>query len=384
MVVNLGYGLNIYKDALCNQLAATPYLNTVKFVHPLLSNYTAQLSQSLPDTINGIFFTTSGAESTETAIKTARRFTGRQKVLYRNRSYHGGSYAALSVSGDARQDMIRGSEAPHAVRLPHPEDLQHSGEAGLAERYLEEVARVIQHEGPGTIAAIFLETVTGGSGMYGPPPGLMAGLRQLCSKHGILLIADEVMTGFGRTGTMWAFEQEGYIPDIVTMGKGITNGVCPLGAVAIADHVLACFNQTAFPHGSTNNSHLLSVAAAEATLKYMHEYDVLANVKARETQMRAHLERFVANSLVQSYRLRGLMGCIVCHPREKKTGGPDDQISLYKTAYGHLLDQLYREGLYTIMRDNLIFIGPPLTITEAELHDAMMIIERVLLTSADV
>ena len=228
MAVNLGHNLhdadghNIYERAITKQLNEVPFLNTIKFTHPVLDSYTAQLSNTLPDNLNKIFFTVSGAEANETAIKVARTVTGKSKVLYRNRSYHGASYGTLSVSGDARKAMLGLSHMPNAIQIPHTADLEQQAGVDATTQYLEAVEAVIQKEGPQTIAAMLLETMTGGSGMYPPPAGTMAGLRKLCDEHGILMITDEAVTGFGRTGTMWAFEQEGFTPDMITLAKGIT------------------------------------------------------------------------------------------------------------------------------------------------------------------
>ena len=277
MCVNIGHGDERVIKAIQEQAATLAYANPFMATEPR-AKLGEKLASIAPGDIDVFFFTNGGAEANENAIKIARMYTGRHKILARYRSYHGGTSGAITLTGDPR----RWASEPGIPGVVHVPDPYHGIQRGwdpvdLALANLEEI---IQLEGPQTIAAFFLETVTGTNGVLVPPDGYLEGVRALCTKYGILMVADEVMAGFGRTGEWFAINHWNVVPDLLTMAKGLTSAYVPLGAVgmrrAIADH----FSDKVFYGGLTYNSHPLGCATALATIAVYEEDDLLARARA--------------------------------------------------------------------------------------------------------
>src|SRR2546426_7030724 len=263
MCVNIGHADDRVVRAIAEQAAVLPYANPFLATEPR-AKLGAKLAEITPGDIDVFFFTNGGAEANENAFKIARAFTGRQKILARYRSYHGATAAAINATGDPR----RWSQPPMAG-IVHVLDPYHGIERGWesVDQSLSYLDEVIQLEGPQTIAAFILESVTGTNGILVPPDGYMQGVRALCDKHGILMICDEVMSGFGRTGAWFAIDHWNVVPDMITMAKGLTSAYVPLGAVGMRRAVADYFNQNTFSGGLTYGSHTVACAAALATIK---------------------------------------------------------------------------------------------------------------------
>jgi len=375
MCVNIGHSHPKVIKAIQEQVATLAYANPFMATEPR-AQLGAKLATITPGDIDVFFFTNGGAEANENAIKIARMYTGRHKILARYRSYHGATGGAMTLTGDPR----RWAAEPGLPGIVHVADAWHGvqrgwDEVGLALANLEEV---IQFEGPQHIAAFFIEPVTGTNGILVPPDGYLEGIRELCTKYGILMIADEVMSGFGRTGHWFAIDHWKIVPDLITMAKGLTSAYVPLGAVgmrrAIADH----FTDKVFYGGLTYNSHPLGCAAALATLAVYEDEDLIA--RARETgklmhQLMKDLES--KHEIVGATRSIGLFG-IVELVKDRKTWEP---MAPYNGTSEPMmrLGRFFREqGLYTFVRWNGFFTNPPLTITEDELRHGFDIIDRGL------
>src|SRR4030095_8295371 len=282
MAVNIGHTDPRVVRAIQEQAAVLPYAGP-SMATEVRARLGANLAEITPGDIDVFFFTNGGAEANEHAIKIARAVTGRQKVLARYRSYHGATAGAINVTGDPR----RWSQPP-LPGVVHVLDPYHGVQRGweAAEQALCYLDEVIQLEGPHTFAAFILETVTGTNGILVPPDGYLQGVRELCTKYGILMICDEVMAGFGRTGEWFAVDHWKVVPDIITMAKGLTSAYVPLGAVGIRRPVAQHFEKNVFWSGLTYNSHPLACAAALATIGVYEEDHLIENARRMGAAMR--------------------------------------------------------------------------------------------------
>src|SRR6187431_812211 len=281
MSVNIGHGDPRVIAAIAEQAAKVTYV-TPAMTTEVRARLGAKLADITPGDIDAFFFTNGGAEANENAFKIARAVTGRQKILARYRSYHGGTAGAIAATGDPRRWT-----QPAMPGVIHVLDPYHGIERGWddadgALAYLEEV---ITLEGAHTIAAFILESVTGTNGILVPPEGYMQGVRALCDKYGILMIADEVMSGFGRTGQWFAVNHWNVIPDLMTMAKGLTSSYVPLGAVGMRRHIADHFKDKMFPGGLTYSSHPLACAAAVATIAVYEEDGLIEKARTTGTLM---------------------------------------------------------------------------------------------------
>ena len=375
MCVNIGHGHPKVIKAVQDQVATLAYANPFMATEPR-ARLGKKLAELTPGDIDVFFFTNGGAEANENAIKLARLYTGRHKILARYRSYHGGTGGAMTLTGDPR----RWAAEPGMPGVVHVIDPYHGIQRGwddvpLALANLEEV---IQLEGPRTIAAFFVEPVTGTNGILVPPDGYLEGVRDICTKYGILMVADEVMSGFGRTGEWFAINHWNVVPDLLTMAKGLTSAYVPLGAVgmrrAVADH----FTDRVFYGGLTYNSHPLGCATALATLAVYEEEDLIANARRMGSVM-AKLLRDIESrhDIVGATRSIGLFGIVELvkdrtslEPLAPFNGTSEPMIRL---------GRFFRDqGLYTFVRWNTFFTNPPLCITEEELRQGFDIIDRGL------
>src|SRR3954464_1771502 len=268
MSVNIGHGDERVIQAIHEQAKTLAYANPFLGTGPR-ARLGAKLAEITPGDIDTFFFTNGGAEANENAIKLARFYTGRHKILARYRSYHGATHGAMTLTGDPR----RWASEPGISGVVHVPDPYHGiqrgwDDVGLALANLEEV---IQLEGPQTIAAFFLEPVTGTNGILIPPDGYLEGVRDICTRYGILMVADEVMSGFGRTGEWFAVNHWNVVPDLLTMAKGLTSSYVPLGAVGMRRAIAEKFKEVMFPSGLTYNSHPLACATALAVIDVMEQ-----------------------------------------------------------------------------------------------------------------
>ena len=375
MCVNIGHGDPRVIRAIQDQAAALAYANPFMATEPR-ARLGAKLAEIAPGDIDVFFFTNGGAEANENAIKIARMYTGRHKILARYRSYHGGTAGAITLTGDPRRWAAEPG-LPGVVHVPDPYHGIQRGwdDVGLALANLEEI---IQLEGPHSIAAFFLETVTGTNGILVPPDGYLRGVRDMCTRYGILMIADEVMAGFGRTGEWFAVNHWQVVPDLLTMAKGLTSAYVPLGAVgmrrAIADH----FTDNVFYGGLTYNSHPLGCATALATIAVYEEDDLIARARRMGELMRAHMQRLESrHAIVGAARSIGLFG-IVELVKNRESMEPMAPFNGTSEPMAALARFFRDQGLYTFVRWNTVMANPPLTISEEELAHGFDIIDRGL------
>jgi taurine--2-oxoglutarate transaminase len=375
MSVNIGHGDRRVIDAITAQATRLQYVQPA-FVTEVRARLGAKLAEILPGDMDKVFFTLGGAEAIENAIRLARHYSGRHKVLARYRSYHGATLGSMTLTGDPR----RWANEPGIVGVVRYPDTHRWGEKEprpVAES-LQGLEDVIQYEGPHTIAAIFLETIVGTNGILIPPDGYLQGVRELCDRYGILMVADEVMAGFGRTGRWFAVDHWNVVPDLMTMAKGLTSSYLPLGGVAMRHHIAEAFETKMFYGGLTYSSHPVSLAAALATIG-VYEEDGLIERSARMGEvMRGHHEALAAkHPSVGAYRSLGLFGILDLvrsrDPWVPLTGfnGSSDEMK----AVGKFLRQ---NGLYTMTPNNSIHTNPPLCITEEQLAEGFAVIDRAL------
>jgi taurine---2-oxoglutarate transaminase len=375
MSVNIGHGDPRVITAISEQAATLAYANPFMATEPR-ARLGAKLAEITPGDIDTFFFTNGGAESNENAIKIARLVTGRQKILARYRSYHGATAGSMTLTGDPR----RWVNEPGIPGVVHVLDPYHGIRRGweTAEQSLAMLEEVIQLEGPSTIAAFILEPVTGTNGILVPPDGYLQGVRELCTKYRILMIADEVMSGFGRTGEWFAVDHWKVVPDLMTMAKGLTSSYLPLGAVGMRPFIRQYFQDNVFYGGLTYNSHPMGCAAALATIQVYEEDHLIENARERGVLMKQLLgdlrERHPSVGEVRSIGLFGIVELIRSRSTREPLA-PFNGTSEEMTALGQFFRQ---EGLYTFVRWNTFFTNPPLSITEGQLREGFAIIDRGL------
>ena len=375
MCVNIGHGDERVVRAIAEQAAKLSFSSPFLATEPR-AQLGLMLAQLTPGDIDTFFFTLGGAESNEHAVKIARMVTGRHKILTRYRSYHGATLGAITLTGDSR----RWAAEPGIPGVVHVLDPYHGVEHGWddAARSLAMLDEIIRLEGPHTIAAFLLEPIPGANGVLIPPAGYLEGVRELCTKYGILMICDEVMSGFGRTGEWFAVDHWGVVPDIMTIAKGITSAYVPLGAVCMRRELAEFFRDRMFVSGLTYNSHPLACAAAVANLNVYLEDDLVARAKARGELMNAiyrELER--KHPCVGAARSIGLFGAIEL-VRNGSTREPLVGASGASPEMAAFMRFLREEGVYTMNRGHTFFTNPPLCIDEDQLREGFEVIDRGL------
>jgi taurine--2-oxoglutarate transaminase len=375
MSVNIGHGDPRVVRAIEEQAARLAYANPSMATEPR-ARLGAKLAEIAPGDIEVFFFTNGGAEANENAIKLARHYTGRHKILARYRSYHGATAGAMTLTGDPR----RWASEPGMPGVVHVPDPYHGIQRGWddAPAALAALEEVIQLEGPHTIAAFVLETVTGTNGVLLPPDGYLEGVRDLCTRHGILMVCDEVMSGFGRTGAWFAVDHWKVVPDLITMAKGLTSSYVPLGAVGMRRAIAEHFRDRVFPGGLTYNSHPVGCAAALATIRVYEEDRLVERARATGRVMRELMDDLqTRHPSVGAARSIGLFGAIEL-VRNRTTREPMAPFNGTSPEMAALAAFFRQEGLYTFVRWNYFFTNPPLVISEADLREAFGIIDRGL------
>jgi taurine--2-oxoglutarate transaminase len=375
MSVNAGHGDPRIIEAIKQQADKLSYANPF-MAHAPRALLGQKLAELMPGDLDKVFFTLGGAEANENAIRLARAVTGRHKVIARYRSYHGATAGAIALTGDPRRwpNDMGTSGVVHVLDPYHgPQREVDSAEASL--RYLEET---IQLEGPNTIAAFFLETVTGTNGILIPPDGYLQGVRALCDRYGILMVCDEIMSGFGRTGEWFAVDHWKVVPDIMTMAKGLTSSYVPLGAVGMRPKIAQHFEKNVFYGGLTYNSHPLACAAALATIRAYEEDDMIGNARRLGPVMQRHHEalrkKHPSVGLTRAIGLFGILELV----RDRKTMEPLAPFNGTSEVMKAVAKSLRDQGLYTFVRWHTIMTNPPLCITEAQLAEGFTIIDRAL------
>ncbi len=379
--MNLGFGNKAIGDAIKEQVDKYCFVSPSYGVEPR-----AQLAEKLislmPDNMGKVFFTNAGADANENAVKMARMFTGRNKVFSRYRSYHGSSFGAGNLTGEPRRFPLEPG-VPGFVKFFDPyiyrEAIPFESEQAATKYYLAKLEEQINYENPPSIAAIVMETVTGSNGIIIPPEGYMPGVRALCDKYGILMICDEVMTGFCRTGKMFAFEHFGIKPDIVTFAKGVTCGYVPLGGCIVSKDIAEYFDDHLLSCGLTYSGHPLGCAAGLASVQYYTDANILENVEKSGAYLKATLEAMKdKHPSVGEVRAIGLFSAVEL-VKSKETREP---LVPYgkdpEGIMGGILKKLSALGFMTYTHENCILVCPPLIITVEQLAEELPKLDAVL------
>ncbi len=375
MCVNIGHGDERVIRAIAQQAETLAYANPFMATEAR-ARLGRKLAEICPGDIEVFFFTNGGAEANENAIKIARQYTGRHKILSFYRSYHGGTAGAMMLTGDPR----RWASEPGMPGVVHVLNPYHGVQKGwdTAEDALARIEETIQLEGPQTIAGFILEPVTGTNGVLVPPEGFIQGIRDLCTRYGILMIADEVMSGFGRTGEWFAVDHWRVVPDLITMAKGLTSAYVPLGAVGLRRGIADHFKEKVFFGGLTYNSHPLGCATALATLQVYQDDQLIDAARHMGGIMKGLLADLQAkHPIVGAVRSIGLFG-IVELVKDRESMEPLAPFNGTSEPMNRLRKIFRDEGLYTFVRMNYFFANPPLVITEEELRHGFDIVDRAL------
>jgi len=381
MNVNIGHGDQRVTQAVVKQMQEISYV-TPSCVTKVRGDLGKKLAEVCPGNLNKALFTICGATAMENAIKLARLYTGRHKILSRYQSYHGSSYGAMSASGDPRRLPMDSQQAPNFIHFDLPYKYRWEyGKENLLKDAITSLERMIAYEAPANIAAIILEGQSGSSGCFMYPDGYLQAVRKICDKHGILLIMDEVMSGFGRTGKWFAFEHHNIVPDMICMAKGLTCGYLPFGCLTVSDTIASKYDDNMLALGLTYSAHPVACAAALEVLNIYEEDNLIENAKAMGEYMNGRIEEMKSiHPSIGDWRNQGLLGCLeLVKNRETKepfapfNAKPDEMVVMNKVAA-----KLKELGLYTFVRWGFIFIAPPLIITKNQIDEGLAIISEAL------
>ena len=350
-------------------------------VGPAHANHTRGLAAEkilahAPDNMDKVFFTNGGADANENAIRMARLHTGRDKVISRYRSYHGNTGAAIVATGDWRRipnEYSRGHVHVFGPYLYRSEFWAETPEQE-AERALQHLRRTIEDEGPQSVAAVLLETVPGTAGILLPPPGYLEGVRALCDQHGIVMILDEVMCGFGRTGNWFALDAYNVKPDLITFAKGVNSGYVPVGGVVISEEIAATFDERVVPGGLTYSGHPLAAASIVASIEAFEEDNIVENA---ERIGRDHLAPGLAalaarHPVIGEVRGRGVFWALEL-VQDQETRQP-----VTPAFMGRIKAELLKRGLLPFIADNRIHVVPPAVVTPEEIRRALELYDEAL------
>ncbi len=383
MCVNIGHGDERMINAIKAQMDQVAYIAPTLATTPARAELGRLLQEITPTNMGKAFFTNGGAEANENAVKIARWYTGRHKVLARYRSYHGASAGAISLTGDPRRWAAEPG-IPGVGRIPdfYPyragKDLD---DPAYTAAVLNDTEDIIQYEGPNTIAAIMIEPVVGTNGILIPSAEYIRGLRDLCTKYGIMLICDEVMSGFGRTGEWFAVDHWSVQPDIITIAKGLTSAYVPLGATMVSQEIAEYFEDRPLYAGLTYNSHPVGCAAAIACINVYKEDHLIENARAVGEILKAELNKMKErHPSIGDVRAIGLFSLVEL-VKNRETREPLTPYNPTPAELGPMpaFNAFLREnGLFTFVRWNTFFVNPPLCISEEQLREGLAIIDRGL------
>ena len=379
--LNVGHKNRQIIDAIKEQAEKYCYLAPSYASEPR-SKLAKMIVELMPDNMAKVFFTNGGADANENAVKIARMYTGRQKVFSRYRSYHGSTYGAGNLTGEPRRYPLEPG-APGFVKFFDPyvyrEKIKFSSETEAAEYYVAKLREQVIYEGPDSVAAIVVETITGSNGVIIPPEGYLKGVRAICDEFGIMMICDEVMAGWGRTGKMFAFENFGVKPDIVSFAKGVTCGYVQLGGVCVSKAISEFFDDHLLSCGLTYSGHPLACAAGVACLNFYKESNILENVNKSGKALGEALEEMKAtHPSVGDVRYIGLFSAVEL-VKDKETREP---LVPYgkdpEGIMGRLIGELKKRGFMTYSHENMIIVAPPLIITVEQVKEELSKLDEVL------
>lgn len=385
MCVNIGHGDERVIEAMAAQLRELPYAGPGMATRPRAA-LGRLLDEITPDGLSRFLYTLGGADANENAIKLARGYTGRYKILTRYRSYHGATYGSIAATGDPRRVAWEPTVMPGVVHFLDPYRYRstfHRLQPDISEEeftrdYLNHLEEIILYEGPETIAAVLLESVTGTNGVIIPPKGYLQGVREICDRYGIVMICDEVMSGFGRTGKWFAVDHWDVKPDIMTMAKGLTSGYAPLGAVAMRQEIADAFGERKYEGGLTYNGHPVSLAAAIATIQVMREDRLVERAAETGAVMADMLAELVdRHPSVGEVRSIGLFGVIEL-VRDRKTREPMAPYNGTSPEMAAFSRYLLDHGVFASVHWHTMLLLPPLIITPEQLAEGFEVIDRAL------
>ncbi len=392
-VTQVGHGRTEIAEAMAAQARELAYFPLWSYAHPRAIELAERLAFLAPGDLNRVFFTTGGGEAVESAWKLAKQYfklTGKptkHKVISRSIAYHGTPHGALSLTGIPPARAPFEPLVPGAHKVPNtnfyraPEHLQND-EKAFGRWAADRIAEAIEFEGPETVAAVFLEPVQNSGGCFPPPPGYFERVREICDEYDVLLVSDETICAFGRIGSIFACDDFGYVPDIITTAKGITSGYAPLGLMVASDRLFEPFKSglTYFPHGYTWGGHPVSCAAAMANLDIFEREGLTDHVKANAPVFRAALDGLRDLSLVGDVRGAGFFYGIEL-VKDKATRETFDHDECERLLRGFLSKALFDAGIYCRADDRgdpVIQLAPPLTVGPAEFEDIASRLRGVL------
>ena len=383
MNVNIGHSNQRVTKAVTDQMQQVSYV-TPSCVTEVRGELGKKLSEISPGNLTKTLFTVCGATAIENAIKLARLYTGKHKIIARYRAFHGASYGAMTAGGDPRKLAADSQQIPNIVHVEDPYCYRcpWGKEINSCEREcVSHIERVIQFEGPENVAAILMEGESGSSGCIKYPPDYLKKVRALCDKYGILLIADEVMSGFGRTGKWFGVDVHGVVPDMIATAKGITAGYLPLGALIVSDKIADHFNDRPLMLGLTYSAHAVCCAAGLEVLKIYEDENMIENAAEMGKYVESRVEALKQkHPSIGDFRTTGLLGCIELvknrktkEPMAPFNAKPDEMVVMNKVAA-----KIKELGMYTFVRWNYIFIAPPLCITKEQIDEGLAIISQAI------
>ncbi|RME48640.1 MAG: aminotransferase class III-fold pyridoxal phosphate-dependent enzyme, partial [Deltaproteobacteria bacterium] len=380
---NIGHGNPKVREAVSRQMSAFSYVYP-GMISEARGTLAAKLASIAPGGLEKVFFTLGGADAVENAIKLARHYTGRHKIIARYRSYHGATIGAISAGGDPRKlevdqqgvPWIVHVEDPYCYRCPWNKRIESCERECVAH-----IERVIRFEGPENVAAILLEGESGSSGCIKYPPDYWRRIKEIADRYGILLICDEVMSGFGRTGKWFAIEHSGVAPDMMCVAKGLTSGYIPLGALIVTEEIANRYADRPLPLGLTYSAHPVACAAGVANLEVFEE----ENLVERAARMGRYIDAKVAelerrHPSIGDFRNTGMLGCIelVKNRETREPMAPWNAKPEEMAVMNRVAARIRELGMFTFVRWNWIFIAPPLIITEAQIDEGIEILSQAI------
>ena len=381
MNVNIGHGNQRVTEAVMKQMQEISYV-TPSCVTKARGDLGKMIASVTPKGLNKTLFTTGGAEAIDNAIKLARMYTARHKILARYQAYHGATYGAMSAGGDPRKLAADAQQVPNFVHFDIPIAYRWEyGEENLLKDAVANLERVIAFEGPQNIAAILLEGESGSSGCLKYPVGYMKKVRELCDRHGILLIADEVMSGWGRTGKWFAVENHDVIPDMIATAKGITSGYLPLGALIVSEKIASRFDDKILFLGLTYSAHPVCCAAGLEVMKIYEDEGLIANAATMGRYIDSEVEKLKQkHPSIGDWRNTGLLGCLelVKNRKTKEPMAPFNANADEMAVMNKVAARIKELGMYTFVRWNYIFIAPPLCINKEQVDAGLAMISDAI------
>ncbi len=380
---NLGHGLPEIVDAIKEQAEKMCFMAPAYASEPKSTLAKMLVEVAGEDHFARVFFTNGGAESNENAIKMARMVTGRTKIFSCYRSYHGATLGASNASGDWRRFAAELGGANGFVKFMNPHMYRDGYDRGIddervTKKALHDLEEQLCYEGPQNVAAILMESIVGANGVILPPKGYMEGIRALCDKYGILMICDEVMSGFFRTGKWFAWQNFDIVPDMITFAKGVTCGYVQLGGVIVSKQIGKFFEENVLQCGLTYSGHTLACAAGVATLNYYKEHKIGEHVAEMHEILNSFLQKMVEkHACIGEARCIGLFSCLEVI-KNKETREPMQEYNTPGPVMPWIFAELKKRGFATFGRENNIEVCPPLTITKEELEAWLPVLDEVL------